>query len=336
MLNGHLLSIKMNKLILIGAGNIGSRHLQGLRLVQSVLDITVVDPSDEALGRAQELFKKVDADHEFEGKLYFTNEIPANQSFVIAIVATSSGVRRAITEQLLNTNEIKYLVLEKFLFQTLEDYSAIANLLEERQVTAFVNCPRRLFPFYRELRNELQLEKGPVEFHFSGTNWGLACNSVHRLDLFAFLTSDTELEIDVSGLEQTIVSSKRKGYVEFHGRIECNTRVGDKMIVTSFSEGSAPNLQIINTPSRRYIISEKQRFMFTADAQNNWEWLRQDFEMPFQSQLTNVFVEELLSEMKCSLTPYAESSLYHTALLNGFMGHISNASGEKVTRCPIT
>lgn len=326
----------MNKLILIGAGNIGSRHLQGLRLVKSALNITIVDPSDAALGRAQELFNNVEADHKFAGELNFTNEIPANQSFDIAIVATSSGVRRSITEQLLSTNEIKYLVLEKFLFQTLEDYSVITNLLEEKQINAFVNCPRRLFPFYRKLRNELQLEEGPIEFHFSGTNWGLACNSVHRLDLFAFLTNSIELEIDVSGLEHTVVRSKREGYVEFHGRIECNTRVGDKMIVTSFSKGSAPNLQIINTPSRRYIISEKQRFMFTAVAQNNWEWLRQDFEMPFQSQLTNVFVEELLGEMKCSLTPYTESSQHHTALLNGFMGHMSQVSGEEVRLCPIT
>lgn len=326
----------MNKLILIGAGNIGSRHLQGLRLVQSVLGITVVDTSEKALGRAQELFKSVDAVHEFEGELNFTNEIPASQSFDIAIVATSSGVRRVIIEQLLSTNEIKYLVLEKFLFQTLEDYLIIANLLEEKQVTAFVNCPRRLFPFYRKLRNELRLEQGSIEFHFSGTNWGLACNSVHRVDLFAFLTNNAELDIDVSGLENTILNSKREGYVEFHGRIECDIPSGDKMMVTSFSNGSAPNLQIINTPSRRYIISEKQGFMFTADAQNNWEWSKQVFEMPFQSQLTNIFVAEILGEMKCSLTPYMESSQHHMALLNGFIAHISNVTGEKVIRCPIT
>lgn len=326
----------MNKILLIGAGNIGSRHLQGLRRVQTPLEIRVIDPSVEAQERAEKLFHKVEAEHQFNGNLIFSEKIPQDESFDIAIVATSAAVRRSITEQLLSTNEIKYLVLEKFLFQTLEDYSVITNLLEEKQINAFVNCPRRLFPFYRKLRNELQLEEGPIEFHFSGTNWGLACNSVHRLDLFAFLTNSIELEIDVSGLEHTVVRSKREGYVEFHGRIECNTRVGDKMIVTSFSKGSAPNLQIINTPSRRYIISEKQRFMFTAVAQNNWEWMRQDFEMPFQSQLTNVFVEELLGEMKCSLTPYSESSQHHTALLNGFMRHMSQVSGEEVRLCPIT
>jgi hypothetical protein len=76
--------------------------------------------------------------------------------------------------------------------------------------------------------------------------------------------------------------------------------------------------------------------MFTAAAQHDWQWSRQDFEMPFQSQLTNVFVEELLCEMKCSLTPYMESSQHHTALLKGFIGHMSQVSGEDVTLCPIT
>ena len=326
----------MNKILLIGAGNIGSRHLQGLRLVQTPLEIRVIDPSVEAQERAEKLFHKVEAEHQFNGNLIFSEKIPQDESFDIAIVATSAAVRRNITEQLLDGNEINYLVLEKFLFQSLKDYDAIASLLEEKKVSAFVNCPRRLFPFYRELRKILESEEGPLEFHFSGTDWGLACNSVHRIDLFAFLTGHSDFDIDVSGLQDRIVSSKREGYVEFYGRVEASTPRGDKMVVSSFSEGNAPNLQVINTPNRRYVISEKQRFMFTAAAQHDWQWSRQDFEMPFQSQLTNVFVEELLSEMKCSLTPYMESSQHHTALLNGFIGHMSNVSGEEVRLCPIT
>lgn len=326
----------MNKILLIGAGNIGSRHLQGLRLVQTPLEIRVIDPSVEAQGRAEKLFHKVEAEHQFNGNLIFSEKIPQDESFDIAIVATSAAVRRNITEQLLDGNEINYLVLEKFLFQSINDFGVIESLLKEKQVSAFVNCPRRLFPFYRELRDQIKTEYGPIEFHFSGTDWGLACNSVHRVDLFAFLTSSVELDIDVSGLENTIVSSKREGYVEFHGRIECAIPSGDKMMVTSFSEGNAPNLQIINTPSRRYIISEKQRFMFTADAQNNWEWSKQDFEMPFQSQLTNIFVAQLLDLGTCDLTPYSESSGHHVSVLRGFLNHMSRLKNEPVLVCPIT
>lgn len=326
----------MNKVLLIGAGNIGSRHLQGLRLVQTPLEIRVIDPSVEAQERAEKLFHKVEAEHQFNGNLTFAESLPQDESFDIAIVATSAGVRRSITEQLLEGNEINYLVLEKFLFQSLKDYDAIASLLEEKKVPAFVNCPRRLFPFYRELKEILESEEGPLEFHFSGTDWGLACNSVHRIDLFAFLTGHSDFDINVSGLQDRIVSSKREGYVEFYGRVEASTPRGDKMVVSSFSEGNAPNLQVINTPNRRYIISEKQRFMHLSTAANNWDWSLNEFAMPFQSQLTNIFVEQLLKTESCDLTSYEESSKHHKAALSGMLSHMSKLKNEIIEVCPIT
>ncbi|MBN38054.1 MAG: hypothetical protein CMI29_06255 [Opitutae bacterium] len=326
----------MNNIILIGAGNIGSRHLQGLRLVEFPLHITVVDPSPEAQERANKLFHQVEARSDFLGELHFASNIPTNHSFDIAIVATSSTIRRVITEQLLDNNQVRHLILEKFLFQRIEDYKIIAGLLERKNVAAFVNCPRRLYPFYQGLKQTLKSENGPVEFHFSGTNWGLACNGVHRIDLFAFLTGNSHFNIDVSDLENTIVKSKRSGYMEFNGRIEASTEAGDKMIVSSFSAGNAPNLQIINTPSRRYVISEKQRFMFVSESLNNWEWVRKDFDMPFQSQLSNVFVKQLLTIGKCQLTSYEESSRHHQEALKGMLDHMSRLGNEKIELCPIT
>src|SRR3989338_7433892 len=46
----------MKRIYVIGAGSIGSRHLQALKAVKRPLDITVVDPAPGALRRAEQRF----------------------------------------------------------------------------------------------------------------------------------------------------------------------------------------------------------------------------------------------------------------------------------------
>ena len=47
------------KIAIVGAGNIGSRHLQALAKVNYNLAITVIDPSNEALKLANERYNEV-------------------------------------------------------------------------------------------------------------------------------------------------------------------------------------------------------------------------------------------------------------------------------------
>ena len=46
------------KLLLVGAGQLGSRYLQGLAHVDTPLSITVVDPSLESLGVAKSRYRQ--------------------------------------------------------------------------------------------------------------------------------------------------------------------------------------------------------------------------------------------------------------------------------------
>lgn len=326
----------MKKVIIIGSGNIGSRHLQGLRSVIEPVSIKVVDPSKDAQVKAKALFKEVKITSLFNGELCFTSEMPERQIFDIAIVATNSAIRRQVTERLLKHNTVRFLILEKFLFQTFRDYDEVEKLLQKKGTTAYVNCPRRMNSFYRRLREKISKTREPIEFYFSGTNWGLACNGIHRIDLFAFLVNENDINLNIEGIEKKILKSKRDGYIEFTGRIEGTTSNGSKLIMTSFLNGNAPNLQIINTPSTRYFISEKQRYMFVSTAENDWNWERREFTMAFQSQLTNKVTEQLLKHGHCQLTPYSESAIYHKLYLKALLNHMNSILEEKAQLCPIT
>src|SRR5947209_4742456 len=133
----------MTTVALIGAGQIGSRHLQALARLEA--DITVIDPSSASLDRARELAGKSDI-------RYATQLDQLGPAIDVAIVACSARERRSVVESLLAGRKVGALVLEKVLFQKIEDYEAVGALLKERGVRAWVNCPRRLWPFYQALR----------------------------------------------------------------------------------------------------------------------------------------------------------------------------------------
>ena len=50
----------MKKVFIIGAGQLGSRHLQALKYVKEALDISVIDPREESLSTAKERYASLD------------------------------------------------------------------------------------------------------------------------------------------------------------------------------------------------------------------------------------------------------------------------------------
>ena len=83
----------MNKVCLIGAGQLGSRHLQGLSLAQQPLEIMVVDPCLENLSRAKARWIEVQTDGCKHAIQFRTKLLPTAEPFDITIVATTARNR---------------------------------------------------------------------------------------------------------------------------------------------------------------------------------------------------------------------------------------------------
>ena len=118
----------MKNLVIIGAGQIGSRHLQGLAKINDDLNITVIDPSSESLETAKERYFQVDRLNNF-CEVNFRKDIPKFQKLDIAIIATSSKLRKKVIKDLLVNSEPNYFIIEKVAFQNLEDFEEIKNIL---------------------------------------------------------------------------------------------------------------------------------------------------------------------------------------------------------------
>lgn len=326
----------MKNIALLGAGQLGSRHLQALAMVTSAIRIQVVDSSDEALKVAESRFNEVASG--FKGKISYHNSISELvQQIDVVIVATGSKIRRVVVEELLAHASVEYLVLEKVLFTKEEDYSAIEKLLEEKKVKCWVNCTRRMMNGYLQIKQELSSEKGAIHFVATGNNWGMGCNGIHLVDMFSLLTGRTDIEFSDELIDRTILESKRPGYIEFTGTV-LGTAAPHSFHMSSFAEGSSPLHIHIHTATTRYSIEEGANGkVWISRLSANWGWEEKEFKMPFQSQLSHIFTDELLSKGNCGLTPYKESKELHLSYLNTLIGVMRKVNNDKtIKECPVT
>ena len=322
----------MNKsVVLIGVGGIGYRHFQSLLNYESKLDISVIDLDGNALEQAKryELEKK---NNNINVEYYKSiSNIPHKIS--IAIIATSSLVRRKVFEELLEVAEIKFIVFEKFLFPKVEDYEYVKNKLSERGIKAYVNCPCRMYPGYIDLKKEIKNE-GHLDVLVSGSNWGIACNAIHTIDVVGFLVdSYGKLFTDSFLLDDEIQDSKRKGYVDFTGRLVCQLSDKANIVFDSEKSGDACCKIAIYTKNKIYTISETEQ---TIAVFEDGKIEKKPFPILFQSCLTEKIVYELLNTRSCSLTRFENSMQWHVSLLEAFQKKYSSIQGVQKDICPIT
>jgi hypothetical protein len=320
----------MRKIAVIGAGQIGSRHLQALALVNYPLEIFVIDPSTSSLESARNKYSE--ATHPPDKILsYSTSTIPLPAEIDLAIIATTANVKREVVENLLENCKVKYFILEKVVFQKPEDFTAIINLFKKNGSKAWVNCPRRLFPIYQEIK--ASIGEDIVSMTVQGQNWGLACNSIHMVDLFVFLTRQSMVSYFADQLDNRIYDSKRNKFKELRGKYVVKTARGDLLEIKD-DMSSTPEFEVnITTGRAKYKIKETQAIASRLIGQNTEQL---NCKIPFQSELTNLVAEEILDGGESGLTSIEECSKYHVPFLESLNEHFSKLLSERIDVCPIT
>ena len=131
---------------LIGAGELGSRHLQGLANASNQFQISVIDPNKNSLRVAKNRLNEA-SKLSIPKVSYYDSIDSLPEAIDLVIIATNAKVRRDIIKNLIDKSSIKYLILEKVVFQRSNDFNLIKNLLNEKNVKTWVNCARRSFAF---------------------------------------------------------------------------------------------------------------------------------------------------------------------------------------------
>lgn len=318
----------MYQVAIIGAGQLGSRHLQGLKLASSPLSITVMDSNDESLNVAKERYDAVSPIG--EKNINYVNSIdklPLELDLVI--IATGSKPRAAIVQSLFNHATVKYLVLEKVLFPSLADYNNVGRLLKDKGVRCWVNCPRRMFGMYKQIKETIDPTK-PIYMTNADEDWGLCCNAIHMIDIFLYLTEETSYTVETKFLNDKIEDSKRGGYIEMTGTLKVTTSKGNELTLISEKDFKGEKIFMIENDHNMFVISEGEG-KWSMNGNTN------QYSMPYQSQLTGVLADELLKTGGCSLTPFNKSVEYHKPFIEAMLAKYNAIKGTPDNKIlPIT
>lgn len=313
---------------IIGAGQLGSRHLQGLKKAQVPMNIYVLDTNEASLTLCEQRYNEI-AENKLVEKILFTTQWDTLPDKIdVAIVATSSKPRCAIIHNLVENNHCHRLVLEKFLFPKMSQYDEIAELFHQNNVRAWVNCARRYFSCYQQLK-KLLINDGPVQFVFEGKNWGLCCNSIHFIDLFTYLSGAQHIQFDCSGIDLQLYESKRSGYIELTGTIKGLADNHSTFQISAYADSEGIGKLFITSQNHTIEIFESQKRMLV-------DGIEQNIIIPYQSELTGKFIEMLLKDDKLVIPSFEESSILHQLILPYFLDIYNRITGTQKDLCPIT
>ena len=326
--------VSLNKIAVIGAGQLGSRYLQGLAQSNVDIAIEVVEPFEQSRKVAKERYEEIESNPNVSNITFFESLDSLSSDLDVVIVSTNSDVRSSIVKELLSKKSVQYIVLEKVLFQTVEEYNEVEQLLKETGTKCWVNHPRRMFPFYQTLKKEFE-NAGQINYMVKGGAWGMGCNSLHFLDHLSYLSGASELTIDQSALHPHVYEAKRSGFVEFNGVL--NGMLGENTFSLYCAEAYVPTTINITSDTFTMFIDEANGYMRIARKSKEWKWEELNEKIVyFQSELSHVLVEQLLSTGESDLPKYEEAVKLHIPFVKALLTHMEKVEGKAFSLCPIT
>jgi predicted dehydrogenase len=280
------------RVLLVGAGGIGRRHAQSIVTSKNVDVLNVVDPSRKALRETATLLAGMDS----AVPVNYHSTLDARSTHDIAIIATSANERHGMLRKI--RDRVKYLIIEKFLFNKLEEYR-----IDLRKNVAYVNSPRRAMGCFDQFKGEF-----PTIVHYGAV--GLLSNAVHFADLLCYLSGSESVTyaLDIDKPRK----SKRAGYWDTTGQVmmmglSANGRQskGTCFITTETDKDSKYNL-IINSSA----VDEERRVIETKDGRE------EPFGFKYQSELTASHIDDIAKIGMCKLATFDQASQWHLALID--------------------
>lgn len=328
--------MNVKKIMVIGCGGVGSRHLQALCKIDIPVRLFAIDPNEQSLHNAQKLANEVGPNTNIKS-IKFSKELPKDTDKIdLCIISTSSNVRLNVLKQLISNFLVKNIILEKVLFQSIEELDEAKSIIGEKKINCWVNCYRREEKCWKEMK-EFFLGNSNMNLYYGKSDWSMCCNSIHIIDLAVWLFNSKIKHIENSNLDNTIYESKRQGFIELTGILSGELENGG--IFKLESTYGIPEEKVefeINSDTRKLKVNEAEGKAILYRNENNWIPEEYEFHIPYQSEKTHKIAKKILENEQCNLTSLNESIEIHKPLLCSFIDHLNKISNSKYSYCPIT
>ena len=319
------------KIILVGCGNIGSRHLQALTKLNGEYVIEIIEPNDEAVLLAKLRLGEMKYDENLK-KIVWKKLISKNtKNSDLVIIATNSKNRVKIIDELLKLGH-KIFLIEKIVCQSIKEFDELLLKMKKFSAKGWVNTNRRYYSGYQKIK---EIFKDSKNLHLSVFAWnsGLGTSSIHYLDLFCWLVRDHNIKINGEFLIKEIFENKRgNDFKEFQGTLVGTNQHG--LVSLTYLPSEKQKILIHIYGDGKFIeIDELEN---DAHIFNNGSKNKIEFKFGHTSVLTTEIIEDIFSKKNCLLPTLEESQKIHTELFRTFNQHIKKILNSEIELCPIT
>lgn len=318
----------MARIAIVGTGALGARHLEALALLGGPMCVDLVDPVPAARERAVALLAEAGGMKGEVRQYGGVGELALPPD--VAIVATNSRERLAAVQELCSLG-CPALILEKVLFTRREEYVLAEAAIRKGGARTWVNCARRAAPRSRRLQ---ELIAGrPISYRVEGYNWGLACNVIHHLDEWLYL-SGAQAATLTGSFEPELLPARRQGYFEVSGNVSGEAGPHAFGAVGLVRRGLPGDRTVaIRCEDAEFLVGQASQDLVIRSG--DYVIARESYPVAMQSEATAWHVAAILAGGEPSLPRYEESAKLHLALLDVLMPHFQSLD-PSLTECPIT
>jgi hypothetical protein len=310
------------RFLIVGAGQLGSRHAASLAKFGEGTEIHLIDPNEDSL---EVCAGRILATGHSINMFRHANFKNISGRFDFVIVATSSQQRLEVIEHLLQSVSFSYILIEKLVVPNLGMLEKFTELAQRLPTTAWVNCPMPYFPHYVWAKESLK--GSPIKYEVVGSNLGLITNAVHYLDHFVYLARELPYNLRFSE-NSMIIDSKRRGYSEAVGTIEGSTKSGHTISI-SFSEEMDPRLNITITNDSEVLNYDEITCVGFRLTKSDNEITRFEFKTPLQSELTYSSAVVMFREEEPKWAKLSDSLAIHQVLFAAIQNLVMSKHPEQ-------
>lgn len=304
----------MVRIIIIGIGNIGKRHLQAISNLSIEFEVFCYDKMKTAMYSVPDFCANNNIKIKNLHYLYSINDVEKkiNNTTIVILSATSKN-RIDTLKMVLNKNPLS-IIAEKPLVQNLTDYEQIMRISKKNKVPIYINFIARVQPFYQKIYEDVKEEKEFV-FYANMPKWGISTVGIHQFDLLCWLFRVNSYKMVASNLK-SIYETKRKGFYDMVGSIILETEKRNICVFNNMENESIASIQII-TSNKVYNIFEEQKKMLLIEKENAIELKEINF--VYVSQYINIVIESIISTNSSIMLPNIEEGYIAHKILFEYM-----------------
>lgn len=309
--------------LIVGVGELGSRHAQSLATLAELEELILVDPNPSSLERATERV----ASTGYKGRVStFTRLQHAVGQIELAVVSTSSKQRLGSLESVIEYSKPSHVLLEKLLTPSGTQLSELESTIANSYSKFWVNCPMPFFDHYRYIEEALSQtgDRRQLSYMVTGGNYGLVTNLIHYLDHFSKLSGSSLIDLRLRDGYQEI-QSKRAGYSEIIGCFFGETEKGDKFSV-EFDPNKNGKSLIIEISNGESVFRIDEMGLVLHEGKLNGPQSQSPITTPRQSELTHKSMELILNGTSPMWANVDKSIELHSWIFSALQGSMSRSN----------